>query len=264
MAAAARLSLGLAAIALVAAPAPASHGFDELAAPIKGMLMKASDRALDKLAEPGAFSADEAIRIVFPERPEQADAVIKLAHDAGAIDSLQRTINDAAGQAAAQAKPVFRMAISRITLKDTIKILSHDDGATHYLWKTAGPQLRFRLHEIIRDTLARSGAFAKLGRLKASGLLDKLPQMTRATREEDFAPPDQPDGGYREDRPRDGDDLRASPPARPADFSPEALTDSVTDQAISAIFKYIAHQERKLRKDPSVLAPVLMKALDRD
>jgi hypothetical protein len=153
------------------------------------------------------------------------------------------------------------MAIERITMKDAFKILSHDDGATHYLRKTAAPELHDRLHEIIRDTLAKSGAFAKLGKLKQSGLLDRLPQMSRATPAEDFAPPDRPDSGYRDDRPRD--ETAAGPPLAPNDFSPEGLTDSVTDQAMDAIFKYIAHEEHKLRKDPSVLAPVLMKGMDR-
>ena len=32
---------------------------------------------------------------------------------------------------------------------------------------------------------------------------------------------------------------------------------------MDAIFKYIAREEHKLRKDPSVLAPVLMKGMDR-
>jgi hypothetical protein len=261
-----RVLLSVVAVGMAIAPTPAAasdHGFDQLAEPIKAMLIKASDKALDKLARPGAFSADDTIRIVFPKDPGQADAVIRMAHEGGAIDSLQKTINDAAGQAAAEAKPVFRMSINRITMKDAFKILAHDDGATHYLWKTAAPELHARLHEIIRDTLARSGAFARLARLKQSGLLDRLPQMSGATPTEDFAPPNRPDTGDGQDHPHDEAAPGSAPPSSLSDFSPEGLTESVTDQAMDAIFKYIAHEEHKLRKDPSVLAPVLMKGMDR-
>ncbi len=248
-----RALLGLAAVAVTAAlmPVPAAgHGFDKLGGPVKEMLIKASDKALDKLGQPGAFSADDAIRIAFPERPEQADAAIKMAHDAGAIDSLQRTINDAAGQAAAQAKPVFDDAINRITLKDSYTILSHKDGATHYLWETAGPELRQRLHAIIGHTLANSGAFAKLGKLKSLGLFDKLAK--RDTPDPvGMSPQGSRDAGPSADSSRDDEDSYGGPPPKPADFSVEGMTDSVTDQAMSAIFKYIAHEEHKLRKDPS-------------
>src|ERR1700686_5664147 len=100
--------------ALVLGPCAAAHAqaghhaFDQLAEPVKGMLVEASDKALDKLARPGAFSTDDAIRIILPGQPDQASKLLQMANDAGMTARLQRAINDAAGLAAGQAKPIFR------------------------------------------------------------------------------------------------------------------------------------------------------------
>ncbi len=149
------------------------YEFDRFAAPIKGMLMEASDKALDKLARPGAFSTDDAIRIILPGQPDQASTLMQMADKAGMTARLQRTINDAAGMAAGQAKPIFRRAIQRMTLKDTIQILSKDHGATNYLRKSSGDELYAMLRPIIANALDRTGAY-KLARLKASGALAGL------------------------------------------------------------------------------------------
>src|SRR5689334_878709 len=130
--------------ALLLAPASSAnaatmhHEFDRLAAPIKGMLIEASDEALDKLARPGAFAMDDAIRIILPGQQDEASQLMEMADKAGMTARLQRAINDAAGMAASQAKPIFRRAIQRMTLRDTIQILSKDHGATNYLRKSSG------------------------------------------------------------------------------------------------------------------------------
>jgi len=73
--------------------APVHHEFDRLAAPIKGMLIQASDRALDKLARPGAFSMDDAIRIILPGQPDEASQLVEMAGKAGMTARLQDAIN---------------------------------------------------------------------------------------------------------------------------------------------------------------------------
>jgi hypothetical protein len=219
--------------ASMATPVAAHGELEGRVAPVKAMLIKASDRALDKLARPGAFSADDAVRIVLPEEADHAAELVQMADKAGLLANLQRTINDAAGLAAAGAKPIFRAAIERMEVSDMVKILAKDDGATHYLRKAAGDQLRAELRPIIHDALVKTGAFGKLGKLHAASA-----SLADAT-----APPDEASGGDK--------------------ASGEDLTDSVADQAIKGIFKYIAHQEEKLREDPMILAPKLIEELDR-
>jgi hypothetical protein len=214
------------------------HDFDRLSAPVKDMLMEASDKALDKLARPGAFSTDDAIRIILPDQPEEASSVMKMADRAGMTERLQQAINDAAGMAAGQAKPIFRRAIQRMTLKDTMHILSKDHGATNYLRKTSGDELHAMLRPIIARALDQTGA-TRLAKLRRN-----------------------PEGLPRDPVPEAEDDPLWAPPADHPATSHESLVDNVTDQAMQGIFKYIGHQEEKIRKDPSDLAFKLMGQLD--
>jgi hypothetical protein len=242
--------------ALLLAPASAAHAgemdhqFDRFAAPIKTMLIEASDKALDRLARPGAFSTDDAIRIILPGQPDQAAALSEMADKAGMTARLQRALNDAAGLAASQAKPIFRRAIQRMTLKDTIRILSKDHGATNYLRKSSGDQLYAMLRPIIANALDRTGAY-KLAKLQASG---KLAELAHAA-----APAPGPSAGP----PSDGeDDPLWDPEAAAPPTTREALADNVTDQAMRGIFKYIARQEEKIRQDPSALAFKILDKMD--
>jgi hypothetical protein len=232
--------------------APVHHEFDRLAAPIKGMLIQASDRALDKLARPGAFSMDDAIRIILPGQPDEASQLVEMAGKAGMTARLQDAINDAAGLAAGQAKPIFRRAIQRMTLKDTIQVLSKDHGATNYLRKSSGGELYAMLRPIIANALDRTGAY-KLAKLQASGALADLAHNGRTAGH----------GPAAGAAPDSGDDPLWDPDGAAAPTSREALADNVTDQAMRGIFKYIAHQEEKIRRDPSDLAFKLIDKLDR-
>lgn len=234
-----------------AGAAPMHHEFDRLAAPIKGMLMQASDKALDRLARPGAFSTDDAIRIILPGQPDEVSALMGMADKAGMTARLQLAINDAAGMAAGQAKPIFRRAIQRMTLRDTIRILSKDHGATNYLAKTSGDELYAMLRPIIANALDRTGAY-KLAKLKASGALARLAHP-QGPATQTMSPPSS-DGD---------DDPMWDPEGAAAPISREDLADDVTNQAMRGIFKYIAHQEEKIRRDPSDLAFKLLDRMDR-
>jgi hypothetical protein len=242
--------------ALLLAPASAANAgqmaqqFDRFAAPIKDMLIEASDKALDRLARPGAFSTDDAIRIILPGQPDEAAALAEMADKAGMTARLQRALNDAAGLAAGQAKPIFRRAIQRMTLKDTIRILSKDHGATNYLRKSSGDELYAMLRPIIANALDRTGAY-KLAKLQSSGMLAELTHGRGPAAEPTADPP-----AAAEDDPLWDPEAAAAPTTR------EALADNVTDQAMHGIFKYIARQEEKIRQDPSALAFKLLDKLD--
>lgn len=191
----------------LATTAPAAAG--GIGSPIKTVLGRASDNALDKLAKPGAFMADEAVRIAMPGPLKEASGLVKLADEAGLTNGLTQSLNNAAGLAAAQAKPIFRAAINRLTWQDSVKIVSREDGATRYLKKSAGTELRAKIRPLILTALDKTGAFSQLGKLgAATGVL--------AGR----------------------------------GISRDGLTDSVTDQALAGIFKYIGNEEASLREDP--------------
>lgn len=188
-----------------AAPPAAAQGFG---APMKSILGDASDNALDTLAEPGAFYADKAIRILLPGPLKKASKLLKYTDQAGLTGNLTKSLNDAAGLAAKEAKPIFRSAINDMTLEDGIGVVSKSDGATRYLEQSAGADLRTRVRPLVASALGNVGAFNQLDKLGGSSLLAG------------------------------------------AGVSRDGLTDSVTDQTLKGIFKYIGAEEAKLRANP--------------
>ncbi|MBX9796365.1 MAG: DUF4197 domain-containing protein [Sphingomonas sp.] len=178
---------------------------------ILNLLGSASDAALDKLGKPGAFFADEAIRIGLPGPLRNAGGLLRLADSAGLTNGLQRSMNDAAGAAAREAKPIFRAAISRMTLADVPRIVGANDGASRYLRQSAGGELQTRLRPLVLTALGSTGAFGlldRLGKSSTGGLLSGL--------------------GIN----RDG------------------LTDHVTGGALDGIFRYMGTEEARLRANP--------------
>ena len=188
------------------------------------LLGKASDGALDKLAVPGAFYADPAVRIAVPLLGggvgKTLGGLLERGRSAGLTDGLTRKLNDAAGLAAKEAKPVFRAAISRLSLKDVPGIVKQSDGASQYLRTSAAPELTGKLRPLIDSALGQVGAFK---------LLDDLTRSVRL-------------GGV-------------------AGLSRDRLGASVTDQALNGIFKYIGAEEGKLRADPLKPAGSLLKGI---
>lgn len=193
------------------------------ALPLAGLLGQASDSALDKLARPGAFQADPAVRIVAPGLAGRAGGLLKLADQAGLTAKLSKALNDAAGIAAGQAKPIFRTAIDRITVPDALAITRAQDGGTQYLKQSAGAELRDKLRPLMVGALGQTGAYAQVDRVGGMG------------------------GGL----------------LGQAGLSRDTLTNSVTDQALNGIYKYMGTEEARVRANPAGSAKSLLDRLRR-
>jgi hypothetical protein len=156
----------LACAALVALPAAAQ--MPDLG--IKSLLGRASDSALDRLAQPGAFSADDAIRIALPGG-KGVNGLMGLAGKAGLTGDLDAALNRAAEQAAAQAKPIFRAAIDKASFADAVAIArGGGTGATDYLRQNTGAEINARLLPLVRGALQSSGVMRQAPNLAAFGL----------------------------------------------------------------------------------------------
>jgi hypothetical protein len=135
---------------------------------LSSLLGRASDSALDKLAKPGAFYNDPDIRIGLPFLGGGGGAlssVLDAGRKAGLLDGLIRKLNDAAGIAAGEAKPIFRAAIDDLSLADVPGIVSQDDGATRYLRESAGDELHGKLRPLVDNALGDVGAYKQLDSL---------------------------------------------------------------------------------------------------
>lgn len=141
---------------------------------IKGLLGNASDSALDKLSKPGAFSADDAIRIALPGAGKNLGGLMKLADQAGLTHDISGSLNRAAEQAAAEAKPIFRSAIDRMTLKDMGKIATGGKtAATDYLKRTSGGDILAKLTPLVKAALDQTGVLKQTSQLSSLGYDDR-------------------------------------------------------------------------------------------
>lgn len=216
-----RLVLSGLAATLLTAPltSPASaRGFG-----LGGILGRASDAALDRLALPGAFYNDEDIRIGLPligGGGGLLSGVLGATRKLKLIDGLTRRLNDAAGAAARVAKPIFRSAIDGLSLSDLPGIVSRNDGATQYLRESAGDALQLKLRPLIDSGLGDAGAYRELDKLNRKHSYLGLAGINR-----------------------------------------DGLGKHVTGQALRGIFTYIGNEEGKLRADPLGKAGGLLKGV---
>lgn len=180
---------------------------------VKGLIAGASDGALDKLAQPGAFYADTAVRILLPgANGKLASKLFGMGDRLGLTTNLTKSLNDAGGKAAGEAKPVFRAAIDNLRWSDAPALVTKNDGATRYLQSSAGGVLFTKVSPLVGSALDNVGAF---------GQLDQLAK---------------------------GNPLMAS-----AGLTRDGLTRSVTEQALKGIFHYMAGEEAALRRNPAAL-----------
>ena len=151
------------------------------------MLGRASDSSLDKLGRPGAFYGDPAVRIALPLVGNALGGglggtllnLLDKGQQLGLTDNLVRKLNDAAGFAAKEAKPIFRSAISRLSLADVPGIATQRDGATQFLRTSAGADLGLKLRPLVDKGLAGVGALRELDRLAARSQLVRTAGLTR-------------------------------------------------------------------------------------
>lgn len=140
---------------------------------LENLLGKATDSALDKLALPGAFYNDEDVRIGLPmiggsssgERGGLFGRLLGGARNLGVLDGLIRMLNDAAGQAAGEAKPIFRDAIGNLELNDVPGIARDDTGASQYLRRSSNDRLHARLLPLVDGALLSTGAYNQFDQL---------------------------------------------------------------------------------------------------
>ncbi len=180
---------------------------------LSSILGRATDGALDKLAQPGAFYDDEDIRIKLPIVGNVGGGLFGSLFSAGErlglLDGVTRKINDAAGIAAGEAKPIFRDAIDDLSWTDAPGIIREGDGGTQYLRRSSNDTLHGKLEPLVDSALEQLGVY---------GEFDKLSEQHSFVRR--------------------------------AGLNRESINRSVTDQGLDGIFSYIGQEERDFRRNP--------------
>ncbi|NQX93632.1 MAG: DUF4197 domain-containing protein [Erythrobacter sp.] len=198
-------------LALIPSAARAQFGSGGLG--LSSILGKATDSALDKLAQPGAFYNDEEVRIGLPIVGKSSGGLLGSmlggASRLGILDGITRSINDAAGIAAGEAKPIFRDAIDDLSFSDAPGIIRENDGGTQYLRSSSNDALHAKLEPLVDSALESLGVYSTF-----DGLAERHSFVQRAG------------------------------------LNRESINRSVTDQGLDGIFSYVGREEREFRKDP--------------
>lgn len=200
-------------ITLAAMPGAAKAQMGTGGIGLSSILGKATDSALDKLAQPGAFYADEAVRIGLPivggGSSGLLGSILSAGEQLGVLGPITRQINDAAGVAAGEAKPIFRDAIDGLSFSDAPGIIKEQDGGTQYLRRSSNDALHGKLEPLVNDALEGLGVYSTF-----DGLAERHSFI------------------------------------RQAGLDRASINRSVTDQGLDGIFTYIGSEERAFRKDP--------------
>lgn len=186
---------------------------------LRAALSKGIDVAVAQLGARDGFLKDPKVAIPLPSALEKADEVLGRVGMGGKADELKETMNHAAEQAVAQAKPVFKQALTHMTLADAKAILTGgDDAGTQYFRRATSAQLTEKFKPIVAAENAKLGLTAKYneyaGKAAQFGLLS----------------------------------------AQDAN-----LNDYVTAKALDGLFSRIADEEHAIRKDPLGQTSALIK-----
>jgi hypothetical protein len=182
----------------------------DASAGLRAALAQGIDLAVTQLGAPDGFLKDPKVTIALPPALQKADRALRMVGLSSDADNLKAAMNHAAEAAVAQAKPVFKDALTRMTIADAKSILTGgDDAGTQYFRKATSAQLTQKFKPII----ARETAKLKLASLydqyagKAASLgLVKLQDAN--------------------------------------------LNDYVTAKALDGLFSRIGDEEKAIRKDP--------------
>ncbi len=203
------LSVSLAA-ALAQAGALDAISTGDASAGVKEALGKGADYAVASLGKSGGFLGNDKVKIPLPGYLQKADSALRMFGLGKQADQLVETMNHAAENAVAVAKPVLADSIRKMSVQDAKGILTGgDDSVTQYFKRTSSEQLTAKFMPIVKKETGKLqlaeqyNQFA--GKAAGAGLVDK----------------------------KDAD-----------------IDSYVTQKAMDGLFLMIAEEERKLRANP--------------
>ena len=217
-------TLALAAVSCCSAMAVAQSALDALTSKdatggLRAALSQGIDIAVSQLGAQNGFLNDPKVAIPLPPALEKGERALRMIGMGGEADQLKATMNHAAEQAVATAKPIFKQALQRMTLADAKGILTGgEEAGTQYFRQATSTQLSAKFQPIV----ARETAKLRLGSVydQYAGKAATLGLISK----------------------QDAN-----------------LNDYVTQKALDGLFSRIADEERSIRKDPMGQANSLVK-----
>ena len=182
----------------------------DASAGVKEALAKGADYAVSSLGKQGGFLGNDKVKIPLPGYLQKAESALRMFGLGKQADQLVETMNHAAENAVAVAKPVLVDSIKKMSVQDAKGILTGgDDSVTQYFRRTSTEQLTAKFMPIVKKETGKLqladqyNQFA--GKAASAGLVDK----------------------------KDAD-----------------IDSYVTQKAMDGLFLMIAEEEKKLRANP--------------
>uniref|UniRef100_Q478X2 DUF4197 domain-containing protein n=1 Tax=Dechloromonas aromatica (strain RCB) TaxID=159087 RepID=Q478X2_DECAR len=182
----------------------------DASASVKEALAKGADYAVSSLGKNGGFLGNDKVKIPLPGYLQKADSALRMFGMGKQADQLVETMNHAAENAVAEAKPILVDSIKKMSVQDAKGILTGgDDSVTQYFKRTSTDQLTAKFMPIVKtetNKLQLAEQYNKFaGKAASAGLVDK----------------------------KDAD-----------------IDSYVTQKAMDGLFLMIAEEEKKLRANP--------------
>lgn len=203
------LFLTLTAAVVQAGPLDAISSGDASAG-VKEALVKGADYAVASLGKDNGFLGNSKVRIPLPGYLQKAEKGLRMFGLGKQADELVNTMNHAAENAVAEARPILNESIRKMSVQDAKGILTGgDDSVTQYFKRTATAQLTQKFTPIVKaetkklQLAEQYNNFA--GKVASAGLIDQ----------------------------KDAD-----------------IDSYVTQKAMDGLFLMIAEEEKKLRANP--------------
>ena len=177
---------------------------------IKESLELGSTRAADLLSQTGAYRNSPVYRIKLPQQVQPLASRLRQFGLGGQLDRIELLMNQAAEQAAVEAKGVFITAVRAMTINDAMGIVrGPDTAATEYFRRQTEATLKDRYLPIVQRNLQQIGFYQQY-----QSMLTTYKQLPIANK---------PD----------------------LDLEQHVLT-----QSLNALFTQVGEEEKAIRKDP--------------
>lgn len=182
----------------------------DASAGVKEALNKGADYAVASLGRNGGFLGNDKVKIPLPGYLQKAESALRMFGMGKQADQLVETMNHAAENAVAVAKPVLVESIRKMSVQDAKGILTGgEDSVTQYFKRTSTEQLTAKFIPIVKK---------ETGKLQLAEQYNKFAGKAASA-------------GLIEQKDADIDSY-------------------VTQKAMDGLFLMIAEEEKKLRANP--------------
>jgi hypothetical protein len=191
----------------------------KIGAGLKQALEVATDKTVSLTGKTDGYFANQAIKILMPERLRTFESGLRAVGYGGQIDELVLGMNRAAERAAPQAKQIFFDAIGEMTFDDARNILNGTDtAATEYFKAKTTPRLTSAFRPVVEQSMNQVGVSRQYKELVAR--------------------------------------FEAIPFAKSQAFD---LDGYVVDKGLSGLFTVLGEQEKQIRANPAARTTDLLK-----